>query len=70
MPTALIELKDKAKKYIERSNQKQNGLFKIKDSKEFMNIVKQKYYSSLAQPGEAVGVIAAQSVGEPSTQMT
>lgn len=25
---------------------------------------------SLAAPGEAVGVIAAQSVGEPSTQMT
>lgn len=70
LPTALTELKDKANKFIERSNQKQNGLFKIKDSKEFMNIVKQKYYSSLAQPGEAVGVIAAQSVGEPSTQMT
>eukprot|EP00891_Asterochloris_glomerata_P002926 jgi/Astpho2/2926/e_gw1.00050.63.1_t len=29
-----------------------------------------KYMSSLANPGEAVGVIAAQSVGEPSTQMT
>ncbi len=25
---------------------------------------------SLAAPGEAVGVLAAQSVGEPSTQMT
>jgi DNA-directed RNA polymerase I subunit RPA1 len=29
-----------------------------------------KYMKSLAQPGEAVGPIAAQSVGEPSTQMT
>jgi len=29
-----------------------------------------KYSSSLCQPGEAVGSIAAQSVGEPSTQMT
>ena len=29
-----------------------------------------KYVSSLAQPGEAVGVIAGQSIGEPSTQMT
>lgn len=29
-----------------------------------------KYARSLAQPGEAVGAIAAQSVGEPSTQMT
>ena len=29
-----------------------------------------KYMRSLAAPGEAVGVLAAQSVGEPSTQMT
>ncbi|KAG8371904.1 hypothetical protein BUALT_Bualt12G0011400 [Buddleja alternifolia] len=36
----------------------------------FIELVKQKYLSSLAQSGEPVGVIAAQSVGEPSTQMT
>ncbi|KAL7138520.1 hypothetical protein ABFS83_10G169600 [Erythranthe nasuta] len=36
----------------------------------FLELVKQKYLSSLAQAGEPVGVIAAQSVGEPSTQMT
>ena len=29
-----------------------------------------KYARSLAAPGEAVGALAAQSVGEPSTQMT
>jgi len=29
-----------------------------------------KYRRSMAHPGEAVGVVAAQSVGEPSTQMT
>jgi DNA-directed RNA polymerase I subunit RPA1 len=29
-----------------------------------------KYMRSLACPGEAVGCVAAQSVGEPSTQMT
>ncbi|GMF62086.1 unnamed protein product [[Candida] boidinii] len=29
-----------------------------------------KYMRSLINPGEAVGIIAAQSVGEPSTQMT
>ena len=34
------------------------------------NIVKLKYVESLASPGEAVGILAAQSVGEPSTQMT
>jgi len=32
--------------------------------------VYRKYASSLAAPGEAVGALAAQSVGEPSTQMT
>ena len=29
-----------------------------------------KYLNSLIQPGESVGVLAAQSIGEPSTQMT
>lgn len=29
-----------------------------------------KYLRSLVEPGEAVGVVAGQSVGEPSTQMT
>ncbi|KAJ6439154.1 DNA-directed RNA polymerase I subunit RPA1 [Purpureocillium lavendulum] len=29
-----------------------------------------KYLQSLAEPGEAVGIVAGQSVGEPSTQMT
>ena len=33
------------------------------------NLIKQ-YYSSLIQPGEAVGVIAAQSIGEKNTQNT
>ncbi|KAL8556183.1 hypothetical protein ACS0TY_003828 [Phlomoides rotata] len=41
-----------------------------KEQDKFLELVKQKYLSSLAQPGEPVGVIAAQSVGEPSTQMT
>ncbi|KAI0518577.1 hypothetical protein F5B22DRAFT_644885 [Xylaria bambusicola] len=29
-----------------------------------------KYLNSLVEPGEAVGIVAGQSVGEPSTQMT
>jgi len=29
-----------------------------------------KYAHALAQPGEVVGILAAQSIGEPSTQMT
>lgn len=29
-----------------------------------------RYFSSLVHPGEAVGTVAAQSIGEPATQMT
>ena len=36
----------------------------------FKGIMDVKYMRSLVDPGEAVGVVAAQSVGEPSTQMT
>ena len=31
---------------------------------------KQKYYEALVHPSEMVGVVAAQSIGEPSTQLT
>uniref|UniRef100_A0A803LXG3 DNA-directed RNA polymerase n=1 Tax=Chenopodium quinoa TaxID=63459 RepID=A0A803LXG3_CHEQI len=41
-----------------------------KDCLNFLKLVKNKYYMSLAHPGEPVGIIAAQSIGEPSTQMT
>ncbi|GAU97444.1 hypothetical protein RvY_08735-2 [Ramazzottius varieornatus] len=34
------------------------------------DLISFKYVESLAQPGEAVGALAAQSIGEPSTQMT
>ncbi|XP_065184132.1 DNA-directed RNA polymerase I subunit RPA1-like [Sycon ciliatum] len=33
-------------------------------------LVNLKYIQSLAEPGECVGLLAAQSIGEPSTQMT
>lgn len=33
-------------------------------------IIAAKYIRSLVEPGEAVGIVAGQSVGEPSTQMT
>jgi DNA-directed RNA polymerase I subunit RPA1 len=36
----------------------------------FRSLMDLKYMVSLVEPGEAVGVVAAQSVGEPSTQMT
>ena len=37
---------------------------------DFRSLISAKYANSLIAPGEAVGSIAAQSVGEPSTQMT
>ncbi|KNC79596.1 hypothetical protein SARC_08015 [Sphaeroforma arctica JP610] len=36
----------------------------------FRTLMFMKYKDALADPGEAVGLLAAQSVGEPSTQMT
>ena len=37
---------------------------------EFDSLVAAKFTAALVDPGEAVGAIAAQSIGEPSTQMT
>ncbi|KAK7252592.1 hypothetical protein RIF29_36649 [Crotalaria pallida] len=59
-------LERKAKKYI-REKQRSPGSIKQSD---FLKLMEHKYVSSLAQPGEAVGVLASQSVGEPATQMT
>ena len=42
----------------------------ILSKKNFNSILDVRYLKSVAEPGEAVGVVAAQSVGEPSTQMT
>jgi DNA-directed RNA polymerase I subunit RPA1 len=42
------------------------GLTKSK----FKALMQLKYLHSLVEPGESVGLLAAQSVGEPSTQMT
>lgn len=58
-----------------------HGLIKDKKKKEktsdstiskrtFQTLVDTKYLKSVVEPGEAVGIVAGQSVGEPSTQMT
>ncbi|MFQ5814918.1 MAG: DNA-directed RNA polymerase subunit A'' [Candidatus Hydrothermarchaeaceae archaeon] len=41
-----------------------------KDVDSIIDEVKKRYEYSLVEPGEAVGIVAAQSMGEPSTQMT
>ncbi|XP_060077390.1 DNA-directed RNA polymerase I subunit RPA1-like [Ylistrum balloti] len=37
---------------------------------QFNTLMKQKLMKSLVEPGESVGALCAQSIGEPSTQMT
>jgi len=45
---------------------------KISDSKikKILELVYEEYTNSVAEPGESVGLVAAESIGEPSTQMT
>ena len=38
--------------------------------KTFTTLLEMKYMKSVVDPGEAVGIVAGQSIGEPSTQMT
>ncbi|MCX6800916.1 MAG: DNA-directed RNA polymerase subunit A'' [Candidatus Diapherotrites archaeon] len=40
------------------------------DAGKLADIVKAKYDQKIVEPGEAVGIIAAQSIGEPGTQLT
>lgn len=54
-----------------------DGMVKTKETpdgvgprKELESVLVAKYLRSVAEPGEAVGIVAGQSVGEPSTQMT
>jgi DNA-directed RNA polymerase II subunit RPB1 len=35
-----------------------------------VNEIESRFHSALAQPGEMMGTVAAQSLGEPTTQMT
>ncbi|KAL5035929.1 hypothetical protein BDEG_23884 [Batrachochytrium dendrobatidis JEL423] len=39
-------------------------------ARKFKVLMELRYMHSLVEPGEAVGLLAAQSIGEPSTQMT
>jgi DNA-directed RNA polymerase subunit A" len=41
-----------------------------KQLKEILNSVRETFVEALVEPGEAVGIVAAQSIGEPGTQMT
>ncbi len=41
-----------------------------KSKESLLKIAKEKYEKMLIDPGEAIGVVAAQSIGEPGTQLT
>ncbi|MFH1588170.1 MAG: DNA-directed RNA polymerase subunit A'' [Candidatus Diapherotrites archaeon] len=45
-------------------------IIKEKDREKFIEYLKEKYEKLKVHPGEAVGIIAAQSLGEPGTQLT
>lgn len=63
------KLNRQAEEFLERSKEFQRCRYNI-EAKELKELLDVKYLSSLVDPGEAVGVVAAQSIGEPSTQMT
>ncbi|MCX8179260.1 MAG: DNA-directed RNA polymerase subunit A'' [Candidatus Aenigmarchaeota archaeon] len=41
-----------------------------KQKQKLIEEVRKEYYKSMFQPGEAIGIIVAQSISEPATQMT
>jgi DNA-directed RNA polymerase subunit A" len=43
---------------------------KQKELKKYLDGIEAQYRANQAEPGEAVGIVAAQSIGEPGTQMT
>uniref|UniRef100_H2Z3P9 DNA-directed RNA polymerase subunit n=1 Tax=Ciona savignyi TaxID=51511 RepID=H2Z3P9_CIOSA len=67
---------DEMKKYIKQNplnlpaNDTTNSLPSLNRQVFNLTLLKMRYQRSLCQPGESVGLLAAQSIGEPSTQMT
>jgi DNA-directed RNA polymerase subunit A' len=73
------EIEDVSKKYTKTFNPRlkklvTDGLLDSKLSKEGVTIVGKKglllYNKAQVEPGQAVGIVTAQSIGEPGTQMT
>ena len=61
---------NKVQEFIGGLSKEKRQSLKLKNQNKFLNLMGLKYVSSLVQPGEAMGVIVGQSIGEPSTQMT
>lgn len=69
LPTNLFNLYNK---FIEEKKvlRKQNPSIQRISRNKFSNLLSLKYMRSIIEPGESVGIIASQSIGEPSTQLT
>ena len=59
-----------AKKLEEEGENAPSYKFPLISEDNFKQMYYMKYLKSVVHPGENVGTIAAQSIGEPSTQMT
>jgi DNA-directed RNA polymerase subunit A" len=61
LPKILHDEVEKVAKEMKLSEEKKNKL---------LELVKKSYLKSMFEPGEAIGIITAQSISEPATQMT
>jgi len=68
--SSLEEFIQKNPKIFERNSTFTQTCLKTVDPEVFKNLMYMKYMRTLVNPGEACGVVAGQSIGEPSTQMT
>ncbi|OAX83041.1 hypothetical protein ACJ72_02603 [Emergomyces africanus] len=58
--------KENPDKMLKDKGKVENGISK----RDFGRVMNMKYMRSVVEPGESVGIVAGQSIGEPSTQMT
>jgi len=56
--------------FISKNLHRLDGSSYSEKANEFRTLIYMKFMNSLAQPGENIGTLAGQSIGEPSTQMT
>ena len=56
-------------KLIEEIKEKTKGMAQSK-IKKVLELVLEKYENTKVDPGESVGLVSAESIGEPGTQMT
>ena len=61
LPKILMDEIDRVAKEMRLSEEKKSKL---------LELVKKSYLKSMFEPGEAIGIITAQSISEPATQMT